>query len=682
MKTKITSSHGYWVLFCCALLSASCCGIKIDKPKKVEDPIDNATPAPSYINVSACVTKTDFLRAVKENIQNPIVKDDNPVKAVAAILATQDITVEEFIKVITRPYQPGYWKDVAVKTYQTIKVAFGCWLNPFKWGKCWKDVVKEVWTTTQVWVEPVAEFWVWQSVAVTKVINLLFEPEVTIHYPTYLDDIDITFTGNKYKIIGYTTTDVKLDVQSKVIPLTPDIKIKSLLNLDVRCEVIIEGEINITDGKQIVMTGATGLNIKTPMDKLPKIGGKDFHQYLFLDLALQKTIEKLVEDLGKKALQKALDKLIEKNQQNLNFAKQIDHVTQAMSGSKQLGDSIWLNLKPLEISCSNLYGNNEQLCIDLGLQFEPTVNYAMPIPDLPPGDVPFRVRQPQEPDVNLNLKLTGGLQTFESMIAAALNNALSSHEQKILRSLRIENVDIYRTENNKAVIVLDVIRKRKLYKCQVFSAVLVADLVYDNGAKQFALKNVDFSIATKSKLINTAYDKLLDAKIEDYIEANAIYDIAEMYKEASAKIENLSYQADYGLLSGTLAINGLSGPYLTDSTIDVITHLKGRYTFKFTPKKPESITPNDSISKAHGIQLEAHRTESRQGKPNPEAPMALPVYGKNELKKPSQDGEIIYVAGPDGKITQRRKTFEDQLFEGEEVIIIDSQGNVSQKVVE
>ena len=676
-----------------ASLCGSCCGVKIDRPVQAETPQTAAIAGPSYLEVQACVSNADFLKAVRENIQNPIVKDDKPVKVVAAILATEDLTVNRIVSVLVKPFEPGYFKDVAVRSVKTVSVAFGCWISPWKWGKCWKKVLKEVWTTTKVWVEPVAAVYELQTIAVMEIINRVYQPEVTIHYPTYLDDIKIAFTGNKYRITGYTTTHIKLDVQGNVIPLTPEVKIKSLLALDVSCEVIIEGDVSITNDKKIVVSpGIHTFNVKTPMDQLPRISGKDFYHYLFVELALAKTTEAIVENIGKDALQKALDKAVDGTSDTLNFSDQITYLTQAMSGPRELSEDIWLNVKPLEISCSNPYGNGEQLCMNIGLQFEPSVSYSQAAPDFPlPGDVAFKVTGPQPPIVNINLKLSGQLETLKMKLSEAINEELQDSNNKILKSLSVENVNIYRTENNKAVIGLDVIRKRRFYTCKVFSAFLLGDLSFDNVVKEFSIKNVDFSLATKSKLLNTAYKVFVDQKFEDYIEQQAVFSIESHYEEANRRIQNLHYTTDYGILSGNLELTGLSGPFITDSSIDVTAYLKGAYVFQLIPQKPELFTENVIA----GAALETTQVSDTSGRPIAadiklldqhriaSAPLAkgtesslLPLYdtAKQSTKGTEEGGEFIYIKDENGKIVKKRKHFEDQIFSGDDIILMDSTG--------
>jgi hypothetical protein len=711
MKTLYNQSsqiykYKFLLLISIASLFGSCCSIKVPQPAKVPDQTNTNAPEPSYLGVEACISNADFIKAVKENVNNPIVKDDKPVKVVAEILATKDVTFNEIISVLVKPFEPGYWKDVATRTWVTVREAVGCWLRPWKWGTCWENVTKEVWTTTKVYVDPVAAVYELQTVAVLKIVNEVYKPEITIHYPTYLDDIKISFKGNKYMITGYTNTNLKLDLESKVIPLTPEVKIKSLLALDVNCEVVIEGDITITNDKKIVLSpGVSTFDIKTPMDKLPTIGGKEFSKYLFTDLALASITEKLVEQIGKKSLQKSLDKMLEQNTDKLNFAEQIDYATQAMSVSKELSAEIWLNLKPLEISCSNPYGSEDNLCINVGLKFEPTISYSQSEPDFPPSEVAFKVAEPHPNETNINLKLSAPIQKMEEMLSDALNNELKNSDTKILKSLVVEKVSMYRTENNKTVIAIDVTRKRFLCNCNVFSAYLVADLSYDNDNKKFALKNVDFSLDTRNKLINTVYKKFLDQKMEDYIEQHAVFDVEPMYKEANQKIENLSYTTNYGLFSGNLVVTGLLGPYVNDSTIDVIAQLKGNYKFQFLHKKPALFLTDTSVNKMyenlHLTKSESMQTEganSQQGSESERYNLiasdltskkatvmtTLPLYDKNKeaKKKSNKEEEFIFVIDSDGNKIKKRKSFEDQLLPGETIIIMDSDGTMKEKVVE
>lgn len=704
----------YSVAISIAVLVGSCCTIKTIKPVKINDDTNLLPPEPSYLGVKSCISNTDFLLAIKSNIENPIVKDDKPFKAVAEILATEDITFESLVEVLISPYKPGYWQNVAVKTYQTVREAYGCWLKPWKWGSCWKDVLKEVWVTTQIWIEPQLAIYQWQTVAVTKIIDKVFSPEVTIHYPTYLDDIKISFSGNKFTIIGYTTTITKIDVESKLLPLTPEIKLKSILGLDIKCEITIEGDINITNEKKVVVSlNVPKFNVITPLDKLPKIAGKDFYQYLIADIGLAKITEKGLESLSKKSLEKSIDKLLEKNDEKLDFKGKINYVAQAMSGPKELSKDIWLNLNPIELSSSQLNGSGNNLCINVGLKFEPSVSYIPKAPSTDPNEVPFKVQDIQPPVTNINLKLSGSLDKLASLISENVNKELESNGNTILKKLYVKNVDMYRTEGNKIVIALDVYSKAKLFKCKVFSAYLIGNLLYEDNIKQFSLKDVNFDINTRSAILNSIYKEFIDEKIENTIESNAVFNVESNFRKANELLTKLSYNSDYGSLTGSAELVKLSGPFISNTSVDVIAHLKGDFAFNIIFKKPESFSSAYLPGTTYENLELRNKTINSKNLYDRTDPLFAPEIGKllddsaydnvkrflilnkklqqdfskynridfvNPPKKEDDENKFIYIIDSKGNKVKKRKSFGDDILPGEEFIFIDKNGEIKKSI--
>lgn len=723
-----------FVIMCIAFSVGSCCAIKTVRPVEIKDEPNLPVPDPSYLGVKACISSNDFLLAVKSNIENPIVKDDKPLKVVAEILASEDITFETLVNVLISPYKPGEWIDVSVKTYQTVREAFGCFLTPWKWGSCWRDVLKEVWVTTKMWVEPQLAVYQWQTVAVTKIVDKIFSPEVTVHYPTYLDDIKISFSGNKFTIVGYTTTAAKIDVESRLLPLTPAVKLKNLLGLDISCEVTITGDITITNDKTLAVSfNIPKLDIKTPLDKLPKIAGKDFHQYLFTDIGLAKLTESLVESLGKKSLQKTIEKLLEKNNETLDFKQKIDYATQAMSGPKELSKDIWLNLNPIEVSCSQLNGSGDDLCIDIGVKFEPAISYTLQPPSTAPANVPFKVQDAQPPVTNINLKLSASLDKLETLVSEGINQELVSNSNTILKKLYVKNVDMYRTEGNKIVILLDVFSKAKLFKCKVFTAYLIADLLYEDRIKQFSLKDVNFDVQTRSRLLNSIYKAFVDEKMENIIEEKAVFNIEPHFRQANKLLAKLSYNNDYGTLSGDASLVKLTGPFISNTSVDMFAQLKADYSFTFTRTNPEMFATAYLPGVAYeSLDLKKQTIDGKllykKNEPlfNPQigklqddssydAAKRLVLLNKNlqqdfskynhihfddatdtsrsnlhllpfnatakkSTKSFNGENDFIYIIDGKGNRIKKRKNFEDQILPGEEFIFVDKNGEIKKRV--
>lgn len=707
----------------------SCCTLKTARPAEVTDNPGAPLQDPSYLVVRSCVSKDDFLLAVKDNIQNPIVPDNKPLKVVAEILATEDITFNSLVQVLVSPFVPGHWETVLVKTYQTVRETFGCFIQPWKWGSCWRDVIKEVWVTTQKWVEPQVALYEWQTVAVTKILDRVYSPEATIHYPTYLDDIKIDFNGNKFTIVGYTTTSVKIDVESKLLPLTPEIKLKSVLSVDVQCEITIEGEITITNDKKLVVTAnVRPVNIRTPLDKLPKIGGKYFAQYLFTDIGLAKICEKFVEDVSSKSLQNVAGRLLEKNNPKLDFTAKIDYIVQTLGAPRELSKNIWLNINPTEVSSSQIGTNGNDLCIDIGLKFMPTVLYADKPVEPALNKVVFSVQPTAAPVTNINLTLAADRCKLAANIMEAVNKELSDNGNSILKTLNVKNAAVYRTEKNKAVIALDVYSKTKLFKCRIFSAYLLADLTYDNAIKQFALKNVDFDLATQSVLLNSIYKEFADKKIEDAIEQKAAFNIASNYRIAEQLLSMLSYKTDYGVLSGTLSVNSLDGPLITGTSVIMVAKLKGAFAFDVVYSKSEMFasnylpgrtyeslglnpaTVNDKFvynrnSLSLNPQIAKFQDDSSYDRVktllviNKKLQQDFTKYShidldanasitKNKLAQTCATTTITinntdpftYIIDSKGNKIKRRKTFEDRILPGEDFIFIDECGEIKRGV--
>ncbi|KAB1067948.1 DUF4403 family protein [Tamlana haliotis] len=584
---------GFFVFF---LFFTSCKTIKVTPPPRLVYDTPIRTPNYSTVKINASISQNDVINSIRSQIKNPIV-NENPIKVIATIAATESITEKELIKKLITPYKPGYWLEVSKKVSKTVTESYSCLLKPWKWGKCWKNVLKSVWETTLVWVEPQAAVFQWVAVEVIKTYQKLYKTEVRIHYPTDLVDVKLSFNGNTFEFNTKFRTNLKFDYDQAIIPLGPTLSLNSVIKSPVDSYVKAKGNITIVEPGKIkidIDKSATTFRFGEFSPNLPVLEGQDLDNLLFPVLAnlIKPQIEKMAED----AINDAFVEAIDDNDDKLNFRSEIDDFTRSIGQPKEIADNVWININPRKVLSGQITGANNRIFYTAGLEFIPQINLTPIEPSISPNDIPFETRINIKNESYLDLQFNFELKTIGNLIKTDLNNYISE-QPSIKKIIKVSDVEIFRTDNDNLSIKI-IMKKKRLFGSWTFfaNAYITTKMNYNSLRGHFSLDNIGFTLETKESLVSSILNSIVDDKVIELLEENSTFSIKDELRIANSAIRDTTMVLDQGILSLKFKEIEISSPYITSKNLEVNAKFKGKLNFSYIPDDQKPIYSKSTTS--------------------------------------------------------------------------------------
>lgn len=562
----------------------SCKTIKVTPPPRLDFDAPIRTPNYSMVKINSSISQNDVINSIRSQVKNPIVNED-PINVIATISATEKITEKELVKKIITPYKPGYWLKVSKKVYKTVRESYSCLLKPWKWGKCWKNVLKAVWETTEVWIEPQAEVFQWVAVEVINQYQKLFKTEVRIHYPTDLIDVKLNFTGSNFELNTVFRTNLKFDYEQAVIPLGPTLSLNSVIKAPVDSYVKVKGNISIIEPGKIkidIDKNATTFRFGGFSPDLPIIEGQDLDKLLFPVLA--NIIKPQIENMAEEAISDAFIDAIDDNDDKLNFRNEINDFSRSIGQPTEIADNIWLNINPRKVLSGQITGVNKRIFYTAGLEFIPQIDLTPVEPSISPNDVPFETRSNIKNESYLDLQFNFELQTIGNMIKTDLNNYISE-QNSIKKIIKVSDVELFRTDNNKLAIKIEMKRKRLFGAWTFFAnAYITSKMNYNSLRGHFTFDDIGFTLETKNTLISSILNSIVDDKVIEILEENSTFSIKDELRIANSAIRDTTMVLDQGILSLKFKEIEISSPYITNQNLEVNAKFEGKIDFSYIPE--------------------------------------------------------------------------------------------------
>ncbi len=571
------------------LFFTSCKTIKVTPPPRMDYDIPIRTPNYSTVKINSSISQNDVINSIRSQIKNPIV-NEKPLEVIATISATESITEKELVKQLITPYKPGYWLSISKKVYKSVRVGFSCALKPWKWGTCWKNVLKAVWETTKIWIEPQVAVFQWVAVEVIKQYQKLYKTEVRIHYPTDLVDVKLNFAGNTFELNTKFRTNLKFDYEQAIIPLGPTLSLNSIIKSPVDSYVKVKGNITIVEPGKIkidIDTGATTFRFGGFSPNLPIIEGQDLDKLLFPVLAniIKPQIEKIAED----AINDAFVEAIDDNDDKLNFRSEIDDFSRSIGQPKEIADNVWININPRKVLSGQITGVNNRIFYTAGLEFIPQIDLTPIEPSISPNDIPFETRSNIKNESYLDLQFNFELETIGKIIKTDLNNYISE-QPSIKKIIKVSDVEIFRTDNDKLAIKIEMKRKRLFGSWTFFAnAYITTKMNYNSLRGHFSLDNIGFTLETKGSLVSSILNSIVDDKVIELLEENSTFSIKDELRIANSAIKDTTMVLDQGILSLKFKEIEISSPYITNKNLEVNAKFKGKLDFSYIPDDQKPI---------------------------------------------------------------------------------------------
>ncbi len=337
----------------------------------------------SSIGLTTNIKSREIVNLLKAQLQNPIVTGESPELGFM-LHADESITIEKIQSVLVTPAKEAYdeIKRIPRTITKSVKVGtefYKCYLRPWKWKKCWRDVYKNVTETIidEVKVRIPAVEAIYQDVLVPfiEINQTLFAIKGNFKYNINLDDIAVEFEGNKYTITGFFDTDLRTTIYMDYLPQT--ITPKGNFNSKFKIKIIQKGFIEINPDGSIKITEPT-----SKLEFAEAFGSEFVVNAIDLGTKTVPVMDYLLDLADKevtKQLDKAVKKLIEENTDKINIKAYASNLIEQFDKPIKLNDSgfIYPNVTGLFVSQLNgkKLDNNNQVEIKFGVTFQPFATF-------------------------------------------------------------------------------------------------------------------------------------------------------------------------------------------------------------------------------------------------------------------------------------------------------------------
>lgn len=562
------------LLFCLGL--SECPLGKIKAPPKIVSPIEIPEMEPSKIQIPVTVPTRDITKAILQEVRNPLVEDVTDEISIK-LLATERITTEELIKELVTPYQPSYYKTIYEQVTQTVKEKYRCLLRPWKWGDCWRDVIRIVMVPNKILVPHVDAVYKWVPTEVIHITDMIFPTHGWVHYRVDLTGLDLKVHGGQVTAVADFMIHLKLDYEQSLVPLTPTIRLNGILSGDVEAKIEIKGDIAVSENAELMINiPDNGATITFPEVLFPGVV-----EFIDVVTILDPGLHLAESELGKllsKRLRKEIQKAVGRQHDSLSFKDDIDKLVKKQSDARLIADDVWIIPDPSSVYLSPLVGEgngaDNKLTFSAGLICKPRVVYGKEKPEVDvPDEIAFSI---QDIGDGVRLRVRGAV--AQQDCALLLENELKELVDTKYAEYghTIERVRVYPHED-RVVIAADLVNREKQKRLATFY--LWGVPAYDSKEEEFYFTDVDFTAETKIKLIELAA-WLLDQEILDFLEERARFPLGDEIKKVNDEIRSFEELTEYGRIVGGFEPVDISKVFVTKNDLEVLIYLYGNVVFE------------------------------------------------------------------------------------------------------
>lgn len=498
------------------------------------------------------------------------------------LLVNEKTFIEEPTQVVVVPYRAAYTVVDQVTRSVTDRVKVGvktwsCLINPFKWGRCAKDIFED---QIRLIIEPVTRVVPEQL----EVVKMVLTPVVKLK-----EAIAPTTAVLRYR------ADVErlgLRVQGQTLTASPQTKFTITLELkqgllgdalsargSVQCEVVltptVKAALEIVDAgaalKPVVRVSDVDLDLK----KLCVPGAAEVVDlpvvFAPLPILLKNEIAALIEarlrDEANTALGKALG--------GVDLTTALQTAGGSLREPITLGNRAWLMTNPRSVSVSQLTGADSA-----GVSWLRMTASVVTRPVLSIGARPL----PQTDTIAVHLGATGNrfvlwpeatipLVQIADTLDAALR-ALVAEQQPKYRGVQTR-VEVYQSDARLVFAVT-------LRKVPPFNTggtlYLSGTPQFDSAGRTVRFTDLGFDLATRNFLLKAA-EWALDGRIERALAQKLVFKLDRPIDDALTKLANFSEVTPSGVYHGSLVKLGLGGTWVAADTLHLTLRAEGVHRF-------------------------------------------------------------------------------------------------------
>lgn len=490
----------------------------------------------------------------------------------AKLLAEEKTIFQEPRKIIDAPYKAAECqvKRIPKTITKSVKVgveAYGCWLQPWKWGNCFKDVFKNV--TETIWEEATECVPEQLEIAriiytpVEKIAEKILDTSVVLKYRGDLTDMSLNVVGNTI------STRIAFDV-----PVSADIKANTLVgNITAKgvlaCSSHIEVDGNIAfDVVQIgadVVLKAKVQGLETEIKKFCIPGAVQLAQTWSYTSLEAFAMSRLVASVFEKQLTAAANKAVAKAAGDLPIQRLLSETVNKLDAPVKIGTELWLDVVPAKVLLSQIAGNvdsgSQTLMLTAGIEADLSVIY---------GAKPLS-RTPRQIPVSLGASgdafhLVPRGKAFVTNLRAIIESALRSEYGDQLKGAGFSLDGVKAYQSGKSIVFGITIKGTKLFR-PTGTIYLSGEPRYDLARGGMVFDNFDFTLETKNWLVKNVAAIGHDAVVKTLAD-KAVIKIDEQLNHFLEQFRAFEVPTAGGSITGKVTSAKISGFWMEGDALN------------------------------------------------------------------------------------------------------------------
>lgn len=426
----------------------------------------------SSVGLTVNIKSNDIVSLLKKQVINPIAQGESAELGMM-LHADESITKEKLENILVTPAREAYdeIKRIPRTVTRSVKVgtnAYKCYLRPWKWGTCWKDVYKDVTETIidEVKVRIPAVEAVYKDVLVPfiEINQTLFGIKGNFKYDINLNDVDVSFEGNKYTITGFFDVNIKTSIYMDHLPQT--ITPKGNFNSGFRIKIVQKGYIEITPNGLVNVTEPS-----STLEFTELLGSGFLVDAIDLGSKTIPVTAYLLDLAGKEAdkqLNKAIKRVIEQNTNKINIKTYSSNLIKQFDKPIKLNNDGYLYPNVTGLFVSQLNGkkiNNEnQVEIKFGVTFQPFATFDTELLPVKDKDSLIKFNTDVIANEGINIILPAFL-TYD-FVAAQLKPFVNDFNKKnedkfLLKKFVINNPTSVYSKNGNVNLKVDLYKRKR-----------------------------------------------------------------------------------------------------------------------------------------------------------------------------------------------------------------------------
>lgn len=426
----------------------------------------------SYASIDLSIKSSQIEDLLRREFSKNILDGETP-KLGYLLHGDESITIEKIERVLVTPAKEAYNEVKRIpKTFtRSVKVgtkAYKCYLKPWKWKKCWKDVFQDVTETTieEVTVRIPAVAAVYKDIAVPfiQIQQSIVPIKGKFSYDIKLDDIGIQFEGNKYKIVTFFDAGVRTHVELDGLPSF--IKPKGNFNSSFKFKIAQEGFVEIKKDGTIEIS-----NPKTEFSIVEALGSDFIVNTIENGSKIVQPSYYLLEYFGKitdQKLNEIVKSELKKNSSKINIRERAEELISQFDKPVNVYNvgKFYPNITGIFVSQINgmQLDQNNVLNLKMGITFQPFITFQENSVELPVKDtiVQFSTEIKESSKINISLPVFLDYSFIANESRPYIDDFNEGNKNKfILKKYLVANPEASFSESNGNIAVFADLLKRR-----------------------------------------------------------------------------------------------------------------------------------------------------------------------------------------------------------------------------